>query len=208
MTAFVRSLLRGTLGGAMLVSGCAKPPPPKPPVASAEPAPPPPAPKACDSLAEGCVATADTRVAIGSTWSIAPPPQWTYAKEADGTVARTDGAVLALTTYDGRAAKPPKTKPRDEALEGVAKKIAVTLPKKMTWPAKPARVLTVSDRELALHQIDGATQDGKKGALLIVTSKPSEETLLGVGFVLESDAKDSDRAILTGIESLRAEAPK
>jgi hypothetical protein len=204
--------------GAIAASACAKPPPPpKPPVAEAAPAPEPP-PKACEALSEGCIAKADTRVGIGTTWSIAPPTQWTYAKERDATIARTDGAVLAATTYDGRppvvekpkktASTTPATKARDEALEGITKKIAVTLLKKMTWPAKPARVVAVGDREVALHQIDGATQDGKRGALLVFTSKPSEETLLGVGFVLESDTKDADRAILTGLESLRAESGK
>jgi hypothetical protein len=31
--------------------------------------------------------------------------------------------------------------------------------------------------------------------------------LLGIGFVLESDAQDSDKAILGGVESLRAATP-
>jgi hypothetical protein len=203
MTMSPRVLLAATL-----LVACAKPPPPKPPpAAEPEPAPAPPAP-ACEALSAGCVATTSTRVAIGGAWSIVPPAQWTYAKEREGTIAKTDGAVLAITTYDGRATGNTSKKARDEALEVVAKKIAVTLPKKMTWPAKPARIVTVGDRELALHQIDGATQDGKRGALLLFTSKPAEETLLGVGFVLESDTKDSDRAILAGIESLRAESAK
>lgn len=209
MTKRWQGAFAAALVGTTCVLGCTKPPPPKPAIAKEAPPPAtPPPPPACLALSEGCIATADTRIAIGTGWSIAPPAQWTYAKEPDATVARTDGAVLAMTTYDGRAQATPSKKARDAALDGVAKKVSVTLPKKMSWPAKPARVVTVGDREVALHQIEGATQDGKKGALLLFTSKPSEQTLLGIGFVLESDTKDSDRAILTGIESLRPEDAK
>jgi hypothetical protein len=188
---------------AILASGCAKPPPPKPPpVEEAKPEPPPP-PK-CETLAEGCAAKADTRVEIGSTWSIAPPASWTYAKETDATVARIDGAALAATVYDGRDKK-TATKLRDDALAIVTAKIGVKLAKKMSWPPKPARTISVGEREVALYQIEGATREGKPGALLVFVARPPAlETVIGGGFVVESDAKDSDRAILAGVESLRA----
>jgi hypothetical protein len=147
-------------------------------------------------------------VDVGATWSLTPPASWTYAKETDVTVARIDGAALAVTVYDGRGDKKAATKHRDDALAQVATKIGVKLPKKMPWPAKPARVLTVGERELALYQVDGSTHEGKAGALLLFVSRaPSDETLLGIGFVLETDAKDSDKAILAGVESLRAAKP-
>lgn len=185
-----------------LGNGCAKPPPPKPPPAEAKSEPEPP-PK-CEKLSEGCAATAQTRVDVGATWSMSPPASWTYAKETDATVARIDGAALAVTVYDGRDKK-AATKRRDDALAVVTTKIGVKLPKKMTWPAKPARILTAGEREIALYQLEGSTQEGKSGALLVFVARvPSEETLLGVGFVLETDAKESDRAILAGVESLRA----
>lgn len=188
-------------------AACAKPPPAQPPPASeakSEPPPPPPAPK-CETLTEGCAANADTRVEVGATWSIAPPASWTYAKESDATVARIDGAALAVTVYDGRDKK-AAAKLRDDAFAVLTAKIGVKLAKKMAWPAKPARTLNVGERELALYQVDGSTQDGKPGALLVFVARPpSEETVLGVGFVVESDAKDSDRAILAGVESLRAQ---
>lgn len=184
-------------------SACAQPPPPKaPPVEEPKPEPPPPK---CESLAENCAAKPDTRVDVGATWSIAPPPSWTYAKETDATVARIDGAALAVTVFDGRDKK-TATKLRDDALAALTAKIGVKLTKKMAWPAKPARTVPVGDRELALYQIEGSTQDGKPGALLVFLARPpSQETALGVGFVVESDTKDSDRAILTGLESLRAQ---
>jgi GH24 family phage-related lysozyme (muramidase) len=188
----------------LLVGACAKPPPPSVPPApepKIEPAPPPPK---CEKLAEGCAATADTRVEVGATWSMTPPATWTYAKESDATVARIDGAALAVTVYDARGDKKAATKQRDDALASLTAKIGVKLPKKMTWPAKPARTMNVGDRELGLYQIEGSTQEGKPGALLVfVTRAPAEDALLGIGFVTESDAKDSDRAILAGVESLR-----
>jgi hypothetical protein len=192
------------LGGA----ACTPPPPPKPPPAEPKVEPEPPPPK-CEKLSEGCAATSQTRVDVGATWSMTPPATWTYAKETDATVARIEGAALAVTVYDGRAEKDKDkkaaSKRRDDALAVVTTKIGVKLPKKMSWPAKPARVLTVGEREIALYQIEGSTQDGKAGALLVFVSRvPSDETLLGIGFVLESDAKDSDKAILAGVESLRA----
>lgn len=193
---------------------CTPPPPPKPPPA-AEPKnePPPPPPPKCEKLTEGCAATADTRVDVGASWSMTPPTTWTYAKETDATVAKIDGAALAVTVYDGRGDKKAATKQRDDALSVVTTKIGVKLPKKMAWPAKPARVVKVGEGELALYQIEGSTQDGKAGALLVFVARvPTEETLLGVGFVVETDAKDSDKAILAGVESLRAkkaaDAPK
>ena len=195
--------------GACLLAACAKPPPPKPPPVEepkVEPAPPPP-PK-CETLSEGCAAKSDTRVGVGATWSLTPPPSWTYAKESDATVARIDGAALAVTVFDGRGDKKAQTKLRDDALAMIATKIGVKLPKKMAWPAKPARVVSAGEREVALYQVEGSTQDGKPGALLVFVARvPSDETLLGIGFVVESDAKDSDRAILAGVESLRAQKP-
>lgn len=182
------------------VPACAKPPPPKPPVEEPKPEPPP----KCESLAEGCAAKPDTRVDVGVTWSIAPPANWTYAKESDATIARIDGAALAVTVFDGRDKK-TATKLRDDALAALVAKIGVKLAKKMTWPAKPARTVSVGEREIALFQIEGSTQDGKPGALLVFVARPlALETVVGVGFVVESDAKDSDRAILAGVESLRA----
>jgi hypothetical protein len=182
--------------------GCAKPPPPAAPPAEAkaEPAPPAPPPK-CEKLSEACAATADTRVGVGASWSMAPPASWTYAKENDATVARIDGAALAVTVYDGRDKK-TAPKQRDDAFNALTTKIGVKLAKKMAWPAKPARVVN----ELALYQVEGSTQEGKAGALLVFVGRvPSEETPIGVGFVVESDAKDSDKAILTGVESLKAQ---
>lgn len=187
---------------ASIASACAQPPPPKPPAVD-EPKNAPPPPK-CESLADNCAAKADTRVDVGATWSIAPPASWTYAKESDATVARIDGAALAVTVFDSRDKK-AAPKLRDDALAILTSKIGVKLAKKMSWPAKPARTVGAGEREIALYQIEGSSQDGKPGALLVfVARQPAQETVLGVGFVVESDTKDSDRAILTGVESLRA----
>ncbi len=196
------------------LSACPKPAAPPPKTApsaseSADPPPPPPAaPKKCDDLDQGCVAKADTRAPIrGSGWSVEPPSGWTYAHGPEVTVARTDGAIVGMTVHEPGANKKAETANRATAFELVAKNLGVTLPKKTTWGDKPAKTIAVGSVKVGLWQFDGATREGKPGALLAFTAKLSDrEALLGVGFVLESDARDSDKAILQSVQSLRGEA--
>jgi hypothetical protein len=188
-----------------LNGGCTKPPPPKPPP-TAEPAPaPPPAPK-CETLEEACKAAPETVGRVGAGWAIAPPPTWVYANASDGMFARADGAALGVTVHEP-GDKKAAAKKRDEALGLVAQKSGVTLPKKrIVWPRKPARILTVGTLKVSLYQFGGAMQDGKPGALLVFTAVlPNGKMLLGAGFVLDTDTKDSDQAIMTAIQSLHVE---
>lgn len=191
--------------GVALLAGCRPPPPPPPPAAPPVEEPPPPPPPKCDALEEGCVANADTRSPIqASTWSIAPPPKWKFAHGTDATVARTDTASIAVLLYETGDRK-TETGKRNAALDTVTKQIGLTMPKKkLVWPAKPAKVMPVEGQQLSLYQFAGATLDGKAGDLLVFTAKlPEKQSLLGVGFVLESDSSDADKAILTCIESLK-----
>jgi len=175
--------------------------------AEAPPAATPPA-KKCDELDEGCVAKADTRAAIrGTGWSVEPPSGWTYAHGPDVTVARTDGAIVGMTVHEPGANKKVEASNRAAALELVAKSLGVALPKKVVWSDKPAKTVAVGSVKVGLWQFDGATREGKPGALLAFTAKLSDrEALLGVGFVLESDTRDADKAILQSVQSLRGEA--
>jgi hypothetical protein len=188
----------------LLQASCVKPPPPRPPPKE-EPAPPPPPPK-CESLEEDCKAAPETVARVGAGWAIVPPPQWSYANAADGMVARAEGAALGVTIHEP-GEKKAAAKKRDEALGLVVQKAGVSLPKKkLVWPRKPARVITVGSLKVSLYQFAGAMQDGKPGALLVFTAPlPNGKMLLGAGFVLDSDTKDSDQAIMTAIQSLRVE---
>jgi hypothetical protein len=194
-----------------VVGACSAPP--RPPAPVAKPEPPPPPPKSCDTIADGCVATADTRSPIQTSgWSLAPPPAWTYAHEADGLVAKTAAASFAVIVRETGDKKTAMAK-RTAALEQATHKLGLGAPKKPpVWPAKPLKVVAVRDIKVALYQFEGFKQDDKPGALLVFTTDlPEKSSLLGVGFVLESDTSDADKAILTSVESLRpeprAEAP-
>src|SRR5690606_4747309 len=65
------------------------------PAPATPPPPPPPPPPKCEALEEKCEASMDTRLAIGDNKaSLQPPVGWTYAKEAQQSVAVSpDGAA-------------------------------------------------------------------------------------------------------------------
>lgn len=201
------ALIVATSCVAGLFGGCAKPPPPRPPPVVEEPPPPPPPPPKCDAIDEGCTATAETRSPIQETeWTIAPPEKWRYAHESDATIARTDDAIVAFTIHDTGDKKTESAK-RGEALERLSQKMGLTMPKKkLVFPQKPAKLLTVGSVKVGLYQFDKVTKETKPGAFLVFTSKlPSGRSLTGAGFVLDTDTHDSDQAILGAVQSLRAE---
>lgn len=188
---------------------CGAPPKPPAPIATPEPPPPPPPPKSCDTLGDACTATAETRSPIpSSAWSLAPPPEWTYAHDADALLARTTEASIAVVVHETGDKKTASGK-RAAALDLTTHKLGLTAPKKkLVWPAKAAKVLTVGAVKVALYQFDGFTQENKPGALLVFTSKLSAtQSVLGVGFVLENDTHDADKAILKTVDSLRGDGP-
>jgi hypothetical protein len=191
----------------VLAAGCRPPPKSPPPApAAAEPPAPPPAPK-CDTLDEGCVAADTTRSRIPtSSWTIAPPSKWKYAHGTEATVAKTDGAGIAFLVHEPGDKKTAGPK-RSAALETVARQLGLTMPKhKVVWPGKPAKVMTVEALKVSLYQFGGFTLEGKAGELLVFTTRlPEGTSLLGGGFVLETDKTDADKAILTCLESLRHE---
>jgi hypothetical protein len=191
------------------LAGACKNSTPKPPAPVAEPPqPPPPPPKTCDTIEDKCTATADTRAPIQTSgWSLAPPPDWTYAHEADALVAKTEAASIGVIFHETGAKKKVQAK-RAEALDLVTRKLGLTAPKTLVWPTKPGKLVAVGDLKVALYQFGGFKREDKPGAVLVFTSPLSDtKSLLGVGFVLESDTHDADRAILTCIQSLRAAPP-
>lgn len=209
------------LGLALGPIACAKPRPAPPPMAPAVDAgaPEPPPPPKCEALGEGCTATEETRAEIpGTKLAFRPPVGWTWAKEADATVAEKGKAAIAVV------AKPitdKKKTPRAAAFDAVLTRLAVTFPGKAkgkgkgkgggkpTLPKKPDRKLVVGGVPMELFQLDGAERDGAKGPLLVFETRQGNDVLVvGGAFVPEDDGSKSDTEIMSAIESLALVEPK
>jgi hypothetical protein len=176
-------------------------PPPPPPVA---PAPQPPPPPKCEKPEEACISKTDTRARIReSGWDFVPPEGWTYAQEAEQTVATGKNAALAVTARDKSEDKKPREE-REDALRALLDKLGVTLPKrKIVLPKKPDQSEKIADLAVELFQLDGAKREGKKGPLLVFAADlPDRRVLVGVGFVADDDQDNSDGAIMSSIHSL------
>lgn len=163
--------------------------------------PPPP----CEAMDERCEAKSATRARIAqSELAFTPPASWIYAQESDMTIASASeaGATLALTGYVAGEAK-KQTANRDAALVALAKKLDVTLPKKMVWKKKPDDTMKVSDLTVSLWQFDGATRGTKKGPVLVFSAPLADQhAVLGVAFVPNDDGANSDAAVLRAIKSI------
>ncbi len=207
-----------TLGAgiALLVVGCGKKDP-EPEVPTAEPdvtsdaKPPkkPPKPK-CEAFSENCLATPDTQAKVaGSGLVFIPPEGWGYAQEADGTMARIEGAPVAMviaTFEPGKDAK-EEAKARDAQYEKLIQKLEITLPEKFkkkytpNW-SKPDDTRKSGDMELKLWQGDGAKRAGKPGfVIVLLTADPAGKKVLGVAFNAEGDEKNAE-AISKSLETI------
>ena len=211
----------------LLTIGCgSKPPPapapkvvevpkPEPMVEAPKPAPPPPPPP-CEALTENCAADKATHARIAHTGELVftPPIGWTFAQEADASVAQVSEsgpgfAIVAVDIVPKDAAK--TTAARDAAVGALGKRLAVTLPKqKINWK-KADKTVDVAGHPVALHQVEGAMRGGKKGPLLVFTTTvgdASATAIVGVGFVDDDDKSDADGAILASIKSMAAPPPR
>lgn len=199
----------------VFLAACSKPKPPEapapepppPPVKEPEPPPPPPPPPKCEALAEGCRATADTKVPIGDKGlAFRPPPGWTYAREAARTVAASSGdaGVMAFALAD---ADTP-----DAALAALATlgaSLDVTglkpAPLKARWK-RPDK--TVDDGQLKLWEISKEKQGAapkrkdKPGTALVVTGAFAGKTVVGLCFVGEG-AEAEAPAIVDALGTLK-----
>jgi hypothetical protein len=196
------------VGALLALTGCTlKKPPPARAAAKATEPPPPPKPQTCDDLARGCVAKGGLRAKIGAApWTVQPPDDWTYAQEPTLAIAVAKTAGFAVTTQEVEGKK-HETTARDEAFARVTEKLAVKLAaKKINWPHKPHKTSTVGTLKLSLYQLESAVRDGKKGPLLVFTSKLGDGHLLvGAGFVPDDDETNADTAILKCIDSIAPE---
>ena len=203
LTGTAAYLFAATLLGCVACAHKAPPPapPPPPPAADPAPPPPPPAPK-CEALTEACVAVAHVKATIQkSDWTIEPPSGWTYAQQADVTVALLGEASFGIVVY---ATDPKKaTADWEKQVAEVSAKLEVTAKKKITQPKKSAGMKPVGSLKVNLYQFDGATHGSRKGPLLVFSADlPDGKALLGVGFVPEDDTSKADEGILKAIESI------
>lgn len=150
------------------------------------------------------MAGAETRARIGQVgWQFAPPASWIYAQGEELTIATSKGGVMGVAVRQAVDVKKERAE-REEALQLVAGKLGVTLPKKKNFiTKKPDKKKKVGDVDIEFYQFEGAKLDGRTGPLLFFVAKMStEQVLVGAGFVSDDDGEDADRAIMTAIESL------
>lgn len=200
--------LAATLACAALAA-CPPPPKPPPPPPPPQEEPPPPPPPKCEALQEGCVAKSGLRAPIHPLeWTIEPPTGWKYAIEADGIVATSELASVAVSSFEAQVGKKPAVLKANNAkrLETVARlseKLAIVRSKKLAFPPKPMKTSKVHNVDVALYQFDAAKHENDAGPLLVFIAQPKpERTLVGVAFVAEKDSSNADAAILKAIDSL------
>jgi len=174
-------------------------------------APPPPPPPKCEALTENCWAGADTRLLVGDNGAwFRPPEGWRYAKTLDGSIAvHPDGTAMMVLA--------PSPDPADvaPAVEAMITKQGVTgfRPDKLKRRLKkPQQTLPASEGTVDLWEVDKPQQgeslslgDKGRGTLLVLLGKPvPEQTLIGIGFVVESAAETLAPQIMQSVQTLRS----
>ena len=210
-----------TLGLLSSQAGCcpnahqiAQPPAPSPEPCPAPPAPPPPPPPPpkCESLAETCQATKDTRVAVGDNIaSFQAPLGWTYAKEPEQSVAISpDGkAWLAFTEVPS---KEPKV--LLDAIERLVARLQidkVRLNLLKDRLRKPQHKLESGAVVTELWEVDKKSQFGtepqlkgnEQGTLLVaVTPLSPGQVLVGTAFVTADAGESHAPVVMQSVGSL------
>jgi hypothetical protein len=205
-------------GLALMLGACRRPPPPPAPapaptptpVVSAPP-PPPPEPPKCLSLAEKCMAAADTQLDAGTkgAW-FKPPLGWTYAKEEAFSYAASADGFAAIAIAPAAGTKRDEIAPVLEALFTRLEVTKVKLkPLKRRLDA-PDSVSPVEGSEVRLWEVDKRRQDGqnpqmkgKPGALLVVVATFTEQPLVGAAFVTKPEGEAQAAAVMEAVQSLR-----
>lgn len=199
--------------GTLALAACAKTTPkaeePKPDPAWEVSEPKTPPPPKCVSLADMCVANAETKVPVGSRASFQPPQDWTYARlpTAAVTVPSEADAAVAFAEAEGTEADQviAALQPIFETLE-IANVDADAIRKQM----KRAPVVMNAD-ELALktwelsspRAKDAPTMGGEPGKLLIVVSSPDSGAVAGTVFVQNKAPEQRLGSAAQAIQTLR-----
>ena len=158
--------------------------------------------------------TETSELPVGSNTTIlTPPPGWRYAKLPDRSVAENPDktAMLVLATASS---------PDPKALIVLVRQLAgqqgiedLSFGKLEGRLKKPQQTVPSGSAEIKLWEIDKSQQGGKtptlkekgKGAALLLISEPSPgESVVGLGFVLDTAAPEEPGRIMQAVQSLRA----
>jgi hypothetical protein len=184
-----------------------KPPPPAPApvvVAPAPRPPPPPPPPKCESLDEGCKATADTKLTVlTSGYAFVPPAGWTYAKESDAVVVETSNSILALTAYDVSDAKTAAAN-RATAMDTLLTKLGQLDKPAATFWAHSVGTVTAGDITVAVYVNDKAKRADKEVTLAAFDAPlPDKKTaVLAASFDPNDDTSDAANKVRDAVATL------
>jgi hypothetical protein len=221
--AFVTALSFGGLGALAMaqLTACRPqqteiaplPPPPKAPPEPEKPKVVTEAPKPkCESLEEKCAGAADSQLDVGAkgAW-FKPPVGWSYAREADRSVALSpDGnASLAMTSAAG--AGPDEIAAATEALLTRLEVTKVKLKDLKKRFKEPESTLSVDGQEVRLWEVDKKKQGGqnpemktKPGVVLVVAAPFADQPIVGVGFVVKPEGEAQAAIVMEAVQTLRA----
>jgi hypothetical protein len=202
--------LIAVLAVAALSAGCSHPPPPAPPppppvaVAPPPPPPPPPPPK-CEAPSEGCTGQNGTVARVRkSGFGIGVPNGWTYAQMEDATVISSNEAAVVVSTFEMGAGESN----REGALVALINLLGVSPPRHRVQWGHPSKKSRMGGIDLLFWQADDVTKGLKKGPVLLFGAElPDKSWLMGAGFVPDDDKSDSDKAILSAVESIAPMPP-
>lgn len=190
--------------GAQPVVVVAAPPPPAPP-----PPPPPPPPPKCEDLAEGCSASAETKLAVGDVAWFLPPEGWHYAKSPNGSVAvHPNGTALIVLLP---SSDPHDLAPMIEALATERGVKGLNGDKLRRRLKKPQQSLPAGDGTVALWEVDESQQgealsltDQGQGTLLVLIGKlRPDRHVVGIAFVVQAAAETEAPKIMQAVQTLR-----
>lgn len=196
----------------------APPPPPPPAPCPAAPAPPPPPPSPpppppkCEALEEKCEASADTRLAIGDNRaSLQPPAGWTYAKEAQQSVAVSPDGAAWLAYAEAASEERQAVLASVEQLIARLKVSNVRINFLKDRLKKPQHKLQHNDLETKLWEVDKKSQfgaeptlNGTEGGTLLVAVVPvgSHTVLVGAAFVTSPKGDTYAPIVMQSVQSL------
>jgi hypothetical protein len=163
------------------------------------------------SLAENCVAAADTQLDVGTkgAW-FKPPLGWTYAKEENLSFAAASDGFAAIVMGPAAGVKPDEVGPALEPLLARLEATNVKLKSVKRRLKEADSVTQVDGAEVRLWEVDKRRQDGqspqmkaKPGALLVIVATFAEQPIVGAGFVVKPEGESQAGAVMEAVQSLR-----
>jgi hypothetical protein len=187
--------------------------------AAAESAPPAEKPKPkpvlekrpkCEQLANNCLATTDTHLAVGSHGvTFQPPEAWAYAQHGDFSLAIDGEQDVVMGFTESEAAVPDKViaalTPLLDELKITEVKLAALKPRL----GKPQSTIDAGGTAVHLWEVDkGAGQpmepkmNGEPGKLLVVVAKFDTQVVVGASFMLKKADSSQGAAVGDSLKTL------